>query len=357
MGDRIKGVYLSFDQHGFESFILPGLNGLSYSERLGLITEALEQFLPKDFPTAASILIDSLMDPYLSDQPGEMKDRFIVATKAAYVGRNGLGHFDISMNALYEITRRLTAEWGVRPFFLQFPHKTLSVFNKWAVDDDPHVRRLVSEGSRPYLPWGKKIPLFENEPMYTIPLLEKLKDDPSEYVRRSVANHLNDHSKKHPDLVVQTLKRWKEEKGDKNRRRLIRHALRTLLKKGHPGALALLGFQTDARVAINNLVADKKVAIGDYLNFSFELCAFSKNKQALMVDYIIFYRKANGGLSPRVFKLTTLAMEEGEQVFLSKRQSFKVITTRKYQLGQHRLAIQVNGVVLAEIDFELVDLL
>ena len=150
--------------------------------------------------------------------------RFITITQTAFISRNGLNHFDISMNALYEITKRMSSEWGVRPFFIKYPEQTLAVFRKWATDEDPHVRRLVSEGSRPYLPWGKKLPQFEKDPKPTLALLELLKNDPSEYVRRSVANHLNDHTKKHPDLVVETLKRWQAESSNKNKEKWSKQA-------------------------------------------------------------------------------------------------------------------------------------
>jgi len=215
MGERFKKSAPDFDKDGFIGFINPKLSELTYSERLQLIVEGQEKFLPNDFPTAAKLVVNSLLPAYSSDELENANDRFIVATKAAFIAANGLDHFDISMQALYEITKRMSSEWGVRPFFIKYPAKTLAVFEKWATDDNPHVRRLVSEGSRPYLPWGKKLSQFEKDPKPTLALLELLKNDPTEYVRRSVANHLNDHSKKHPDLVVDTLKRWQSESSDK----------------------------------------------------------------------------------------------------------------------------------------------
>lgn len=355
LSDRIKKVYPIFDKEGFRNFINPKLPSLTYSERLNLIVEAQEKFLPKDFSKAAEIVVQSLLGAYGSDELDGAMTRFIVCTKAVYISNNGLDHFDISMNALYEITKRLTAEWGVRAFFIKYPEKTLAIFKKWAKDKDPHVRRLVSEGSRPYLPWGKKLVQFEKDPKPTLELLELLKNDPSEYVRRSVANHLNDHAKKHPDLVVDTLKRWQSESSDKNRMRLIKHATRTLLKQGHAGALELLGYKKGAKVTVKNLVGDKKVKVGEYLNFSFDLQSIGKKKQPLMIDYVIYYQKKDGSLSPKVFKLTTKDLGAGVELSFTKKQSFKVITTRKFHLGLHRLAIQVNGEELAIVDFELIN--
>ena len=354
MGERFKKAAPTFDKEGFIAFINPKLATLTYSERLQLITAGQEKFLPKDFPAAAKLIVDSLLPAYGSDELDETNDRFIVATKAAYIAKNGLDHFDISMNALYEITKRMSSEWGVRPFFIKYPEQTLAVFKKWASDENPHVRRLVSEGSRPALPWGKKLPQFEKDPKPTLALLELLKNDESEYVRRSVANHLNDHAKKHPDLVVDTLKRWQAESVNKDKMRMIKHALRTLLKKGHAGALDILGYKKGAKVTVQQLVAAKKVKVGDYLNFSFTIQSIGKMKQPLMIDYIIYYQKANGELAPKVFKMTTKELGAGASLPLKKRQSFKVITTRKFHLGKHQLAIQVNGEELAKIDFELV---
>ena len=354
MGERIKKVFSSFDLKGFEAFINPKLWELTYSERLQLIKDGLIKYLPEDYPTAAKIIVDSLYPAYDSDVLEGTNDRFIIATKAAFIAEKGLDHFDISMNALYEITKRLTAEWGVRPFFIKYPEKTLAVFKKWATDKDPHVRRLVSEGSRPYLPWGKKLPQFEKDPQATLTLLELLKNDTSEYVRRSVANHLNDHAKKHGDLVVATLKRWQSEGSNKDKDRMIKHALRTLLKKGHAGALDILGYKKGAKVKVEELTVDKKVKIGAYLNFSFAIQSTGKIKQPLMIDYVIYYQKANGDLSPKVFKMTTKTLAAGAQLPFKKRQSFKIISTRKFHLGGHKLAVQVNGEELAAVAFELV---
>ncbi len=353
MANRIKKVYPQFDTKEFTNYINPKLPEFTYSERLNLIVEGLEKFLPKDFPTAAKIVVDSLLPAYDSDELADASGRFIVATKAMFISNNGQEHFDISMNALYEITKRLTSEWGIRSFLINQPEKSLVVLKKWARDKDPHVRRLVSEGSRPSLPWGKKLPHFEKDPIQTLALLELLKNDESEYVRRSVANHLNDHTKKHPDLIVKTLKRWKSESSDKNTLRLIKHALRTLLKKGHGGALEILGYKKGAKVVVENLVADKKVKVGDYLNFTFDIKSTGKKPQPLMIDYVIYYQKDNGTLAPKVFKMTTKELKGGETLSFKKRQSFKVISTRKFHLGAHRLAVQVNGEELAVVDFEL----
>ncbi len=157
-----------------------------------------------------------------------------------YVGQHGLGAFEESMLAQYELTKRFTAEFSIRPFLIHHEAATLARLRQWTVDPDPNVRRLVSEGTRPRLPWAPRLPAFIADPAPVLELLELLRDDPSEYVRRSVANNLNDISKDHPDVVVEVARRWWAD-GDEPRRRLVRHALRTLVKRGDPAALEVLG--------------------------------------------------------------------------------------------------------------------
>lgn len=210
LGDRIKKAWSKFDKKSYSNFINPKLPKLTYSERSALITEGLEKHLPTDFPKSAAILLKAQIPPYESDVLDGTLNRFIMVPVCNYISNNGLDYFDISMNALYEMTQRLTAEWAIRIFLIKYPKKTLAILKKWAEDKNPHVRRLVSEGSRPFLPWGKRLHQFKDNPKITIELLDLLKNDPSEYVRRSVANHLNDHAKNHPDLVVKTLKKWKK---------------------------------------------------------------------------------------------------------------------------------------------------
>ncbi len=353
MADRLHKTWPVFDKKKFTKSINPELPKLTYSERLKLITINLEKHLPTDFPKAVEILLSAQLPPYDSDILGNPNERFITVTNTAFISRNGLEHFDISMNALYEMTKRLTAEFDIRIFLDKYPDETLAILKKWAKDKNPHVRRLVSEGSRPFLPWGKRLNNIKDNPMLTLELLELLKNDPSEYVRRSVANHLNDHTKNHPDLIVKTLKKWKKEHPGKNMDRLIKHATRTLIKNGHAGALELLGFERGAAAVVKKLAVDKKIKIGGYLNFSFNIVSTGNKLQNLIVDYIIYFKKSDGSLSPKVFKMTTKKISKKETISLSKRHSFKIITTRVYYMGKHQLAIQINGEEKSKTDFTL----
>ncbi len=342
-----------FPTEAFLRMVLPRLSEMTYSERSKAITHALKAHLPEDFPTAAALLVDALPSP-LEGEEENTYDRFIIAPQTAYISRYGMDHFEVSIQALYEMTKRFTAEWDIRHFIDRYPEKTLAVLAVWAEDENLHVRRLVSEGSRPRLPWGTRLQRFIADPRPAIALLEKLKTDPSLYVRRSVANHLNDIAKDHPDLLVNTLGRWKNEHTSPELDWLVKHALRTLVKDGHPGALSLLGFQKGALASIENFrIEPESIPIGETLTFSFRLISNGSAPQQMVVDYIVYFMKANGTLAPKVFKLTTVALAAGEGKNIEKRHSFRKITTREYYPGEHRLAIQVNGETLDHKSFLL----
>ena len=279
---------------------------------------------------------------------------FIIAPQTAFISRCGQNHVDLSLGALKEMTKRFTAEWDLRFFFEKDPERIRKVLKKWISDPDQHVRRLVSEGTRPYVPWGKKLTLVEKNPELTLDLLENLKNDPEEYVRRSVANHLNDLSKKHPGRVVQILERWMKEVEGPDIKRLVKHALRSLIKSGHEGALRLQGFTPGGQVDIRKFVLNKKtVDFGDSLEFSFELMSTSNQPQSLVVDYILYFKKANGTNSPKVFKLKTLTLGAGETCVIQKKHPLRPITTRVYYPGIHQVAVQVNGAEMATLSFTL----
>ena len=258
------------------------------------------------------------------------------------------------MHALYEMTQRLSSEWAIRVFLEKYPDKSLAVLKKWAKDKSPHVRRLVSEGTRPLLPWGKRLNHFKENPQITIELLNLLQNDSSEYVRRSVANHLNDHAKYHPDLVVKTLNSWKKNHPGKNMDRLIKHATRTLVKNGHQGALEIIGFKKGAKINIEGFMIDKEIKIGSHLNFSFNIISTDKKNQKILIDYVIYFKKSDGSLSPKVFKLTSKELKKDEKISITKKHSFKIITTRSYYPGLHKISIQVNGEERASKEFNLI---
>jgi 3-methyladenine DNA glycosylase AlkC len=352
--EDIHAVWRPFPKADFLQGVIPYLSGQSFSERLRAISIALEKALPTDFPKAVDILLKALPEPMHPSEYGGTS-HFIIAPQTAFISRCGMAHFDLSMDALREMTRRFTSEWDVRFFFEADPEKTRQVLMTWAADQDMHVRRLVSEGTRPYVPWGKKLLAVENNPSLSLDLLDQLKNDPTEYVRRSVANHLNDLSKKHPELVVQILTRWRKEHPGAPMEKLIRHATRTLVKKGHPRALALLGYQQGAKIDLVDFkLKPKKIKMGESIELSFGLVSTSKKVQKLVIDYVVYFVKSNGTHSPKVFKMKSMDIRPGETVTLSKKHVIRPITTRVYYPGAHFVTVQINGQEYEKLAFELV---
>lgn len=352
LAQDIGRTWPDFDAAGFAADINRQLDALSFGDRNTLIRDKLAEYLPPDFPTAARILIDSL-GPELTVAELSGFDGFIIMPQCDFVALHGLDHYDISMTTLYEMTKRFTAEGAIRPFLQNYPAETLARLETWSGDDNPFVRRLVSEGTRPRLPLAPRLPQFIADPSPVLKLLDHLKTDPVLMVRRSVANNLNDIAKDNPDQVVETLGRW-QSIPDEGTQWLIRHASRTLIKQGHPGALALLGYPVEANLHLENLTMERaSISEGEDLVFRFTIRSESEQPQNLMIDYVIHFMKANGKPAPKVFKLTKKTLKNGEVLHLSKKHSFRRINTRKHYPGQHRLGIQVNGRVLAEVDFEL----
>lgn len=362
---RVKGLATQivsycpqFDGQGFVDFVMSGLEDLELKERSARIAEGLGHFLPANFAQSAIILQRCLHpDEDTAFQSGadfgaEGVRGWMIAPMSHYVAEQGMGHFDLAMATLKEMTKRFTAEFAVRFFLLEDKDRALAIMEDWICDPNRHVRRLVSEGTRPRLPWAMRLPMFQEDPAPVLALLEKLKDDGEEYVRRSVANNLNDIAKDHPDLVAEVAARWMKD-ATKERQWLVRHALRTLVKQGHPKALAALGFdeaEVDlARLAIKTPV----VTFGDALEFEVELQSKAANDQKLVIDYVVHHMKANGSLTPKVFKWTTITLPAGGAHKAQRKHAIRPITTRRYYPGLHKLEIVANGKSLGVIDFEL----
>lgn len=352
LAQNIQQTWPQFDRAGFTADINGQLKPLNFGDRNSLIRDKLGEYLPGHFPTAAQILIDSL-GPELVVEELTGFDGFIIMPQCDFVAKYGLADYDISLKALYEMTKRFTAEGAIRPFIQKYPDRTLALLEQWSHDQNCHVRRLVSEGTRPRLPLAPRLPQFIKDPRPVLKLLANLKTDPILLVRRSVANNLNDIAKDNPGLVVATLRDW-QQSNDPGTRWIIGHASRTLVKQGHPEALALLGYPAGPAINVQNLRLEKaSINLGDSLAFSFEIQSEADQSQNLMVDYVIHFMKANGKLAPKVFKLAKKKLDAGEMLHLSKKHSFKPISTRAYYPGEHRLGIQINGEVLVEAEFKL----
>ncbi|MBV1869178.1 MAG: DNA alkylation repair protein [Marinosulfonomonas sp.] len=335
-----------FDGDQFLGRALGGLDDLELMERSEQILRALTAAYAIPFSDAVDAMLAALhpqTDAELSDMRSDESGiaGWAVMPMAGFVARHGLDTPEFSLAALREMTMRSSSEFAVRPFFRDHPDRTLKVAADWAADPNLHVRRLASEGSRPRLPWGIKLHGFVKQPSLILPLLTTLRDDPSEYVRRSVANNLNDIAKDHPDLVADLAAKWLKS-ADENRVRLVKHACRTLLKNGHPDALNAFGFSPPNLKQCKVTLSSDTVIVGDKLGISLTLLGGDK-PQDLLIDYVIHFMRANGKLSPKVFKWTKITLQPGEARTLVKSHAYRKVTTRKDYPGRQHVSVRING--------------
>lgn len=351
IGADVQNAWAHFDLKVFERDVLVDLDRSSLIERSWLITNAMHDQFPASFCKCAPILLE------LIDEAGrrahiDVRKGFYFMPFGNFVAAHGLAHFELSMELLKALTKRFTAEFAIRPFLENHQAQTLAQLYEWTEDSDEHVRRLVSEGSRPRLPWGTRLRAFQKDPTPVIGLLEKLKADGSLYVRRSVANNLNDIAKDHPGLVIELLKKWSGTQ-DEGTHWIIKHASRSLVKAGNSDALALLGFDPKVQVKLSELKVPPNVLMGGEVEFSFKVQSRERTSKELMVDFVVLYMKGNGKQAPKVFKLAKCTLEAGEIRTFSKKISFKPISTRKFHKGKHSIEIQVNGQRHGWVDFTL----
>ena len=347
----------SFDGKRFESLAMKNLSSLELKQRCDQIYRALCATLPHDFPRAAEVIRASLHpgcdgNAYKLGVTEEGVQGWMIMPLAEYAGRECGEHWALSLDLLKEMTMRFTSEFGIRHLWLARPREVMKVVATWTKHENEHVRRLVSEGARPRLPWGKQLPGFIEDPHATLPLLEALRDDVSAYVRKSVANHLNDISRDHPLVALDVARRWQADASE-HRQRLLRHAMRNLLKQGHPEALALYELTTPRLKQAKLSLGAHELPMGGSLTFSLHLQSNARTPQALRLDYVLHHQKANGRLTPKVFRWKDLTLAPGEGLRLEKTHSFRPITTRVYHQGRHRLEIKINGAIMAAADFTL----
>lgn len=271
-----------------------------------------------------------------------------------FVELYGLEDYITSVHAFEQITQFTSCEFAVRPFIVKYPIKMIEQMLVWSTHQNKHVRRLASEGCRPRLPWAMALPILKKEPKPILPILENLKNDISEYVRRSVANNLNDIAKDNPGTVIKIAKKWigKTKETDK----LVKHACRTLLKQGNIEVMTLFGFGSVKNIKILDFtIHTPKVKISEALCFSFQLKNTNNSKTKIRLEYGLYYQKANASLSKKVFKISEKEYAKNSITSITKKQSFKLITTRKFHLGLHQVSIIVNGKEFDKFDFWLVD--
>ncbi len=342
IGDSIATVERSFDTAGFVASALDGLADLELTPRAWHMAEALQKYLPQPFSRASSVLVASL-GPELETTEDFGLALFRYLPHVFFVQKYGLEDFDAAMHAQYELTKRFSAESSIRAFLVRCPEATYARLVEWSKDPNAHVRRLVSEGTRPRLPWAPRLRAFQQDPRPVLALLEHLKDDPVRYVQRSVANSLNDIGKDHPEILVATCRRWSAGASD-GRQWIVRHALRSLVKQGDRAALATLGAGASPKVDISKIRLPRVVRVGDELRFSFVLTSTTQRRQQLVVDYSVHFVKANGATRPKVFKLKRLTLDGHGSVQLSGKISFAQLTTRRHYPGMHRIELRINGV-------------
>lgn len=341
-----------FDAARFQREALSGFAERELLARMDWMADCLEGQLASDFPTMAAQLEAAMppeLDPSLTDDDF---GRFIHGLPGILAVRHGLeDHHERALDLLYEATKRFSMEFYIRPFLNRWPDETLARMDRWVEDGNYHVRRLVSEGTRPKLPWAKAVTLKSDQ---TLPLLVRLHSDKTRYVTRSVSNHLNDIGKLQPDLVVQLLKSWSEDghQDPKELAWMTRHAMRTLIKQGHSGALDLLGYRGDVAVLAKIKLGQDRYAIGDVLNFDVEMTA--KQDLPVLVDYRLRFARPQGKTAEKVFKLKTAQLMSGKPLSLSKNHRLKGdATTFTLHPGPHQIIVQVNGVDVATAEFEL----
>jgi 3-methyladenine DNA glycosylase AlkC len=360
LGAHLSRVAPNFDAAAFETFCLADLEPLELKERSSHITDGLAVYLPAEFPLAAKILIDSLAPstnlPFGDDEDAARDPRgvrgWMVMPMADFIARNGQSHLDISLLTLKEMTKRFTSEFAIRAFLIQHEAETLQILSGWVQDESQHVRRLVSEGVRPRLPWGVQLPRFMKDPTPIIPFLESLKDDEELYVRRSVANNLNDIAKDNPDTVAGIASRWLKN-ANPARRKLVRHGLRSLIKSGHPEARKALGYHPPKIKISDFSLRQSEITLGDSLHFDIEITSTAPTDQPLIIDYIVHHMRANGVTTPKVFKWKEITLKGGATHEALKRHPIRAITTRKYYTGSHRVELLINGEKFGDSQFHL----
>lgn len=345
------------------SFVLPDFNKKTFKRkvfdkqwqdkelkhRVSHIVDVLKTTLPSSYPDAVSIIL-KVVEHLKQQQIKEVSFGYVCLPE--YVERYGLDDYKLSVKALEQITEFITCEFAVRPFIIQYEEKMIEQMQKWSKHKKPKVRRLASEGCRPRLPWAIALPEYKRAPAPILPILENLKADKDIWVQKSVANNLNDISKDNPEIAKSIFRNWLGD--NKTTNWIVKHAARTLLKKGDQEVLKLFGLGKDETIKLTEFHVDTpKVKVGGHLQFSFALHNTSKQEKLIRVEYSIYYLRANGTWSKKVFKISEKSYAPRSTNSISRKQSFRPITTRIYYPGIQKVSVILNGHESSTIDFEL----
>lgn len=343
IASEMGAVYPAFKAIAFLKHAQDGLAELSVMQRMARVSESLHAVLPLNYQDSLDVLRE--LAPRLNSG-------FVSMCLPHYVASYGAHAFDTSMDALKYFTTFGSSEFAIRHFLRSDLERSLERMHDWTRDDNHHVRRLASEGSRPRLPWSFRLEAVQANPQLAAGILDRLKADESLYVRKSVANHLNDVTKVHPEWVLDTIESWSLE--NKHTAWIAKHALRSLIKQGDLRALTVIGAGAKAEVELLDVKVEPAVVrLGETIKLSFTVKSRVAHEQRLVIDYAIEYVKANGGVSRKVFKLKTLGLAGFGTEVVRRNQVIKDFTTRKHFAGRHGVQVMVNGEVLGSAAFEV----
>ena len=337
---QAEAAYPGFKSKAFLKAVYAGnWENLELKERMRKSADALRQVLPGNFQDSVDFIHSFAQYCEANNHRGFGLELMFLPD---FVERYGIENPNLALPALESITRISSAEFAVRPFMNRYPERMHTQMLEWSRHENEWVRRLASEGFRPRLPWGLAVPHLKKDPSPILLVLENLKTDSSETVRRSVANNLNDISKDHPERCIQILNRWRETHPETER--IIKHASRSLLKKGNSEVLDLFGAGDASKLDFS--IASPlpgSLAVGESLPFGFSLQNTAKKTRKIRIEYVLYFRLKNGDFGRKAFYMSEQELQPGQRILLNKKHSFRPITTRRYYNGKHKLCIQING--------------
>lgn len=346
------GDQLGIDGDEYAAHVVPLVSDLEILDRVTVFAEALRDRLPEDYEEAVEGIVDKL-GPELAEGEGYFNHAFHLWPVSRYIERYGLEHPEVSLDAIEALTRAFTGEWAVRPYLERYPELTMARVDEWSRSASHNVRRLASEGIRPRLPWAKVHSPFVADPSPIIPVLDRLYADESLFVRKSVANNLNDITRTHPELALETARRWAASDAP-HAAWVVERGLRGLIKLGNPDALAIAGYGA-GDVAISAVRFPAAVAVGERALLEVELTNTGDTPSEVLGEYRVHFLKKNGTRRPSVFRLGKFTLAPGETRRVEKTHAFRVTGTRTYYPGTQALSVVVNGLVSEPVEFELTD--
>lgn len=358
----LKRVIDDLDAHAFVSRIMDDeWENREFKQRIAHITSILKLFMPADYREAVAKIIE-LLDYVEKTMPDFSKiddTKFGLTLEYGmildnYVEQYGIDDYETSIRAIEKITQFTSCEFVTHPFIVRYPEKMMAQMLVWSKHPHWGVRRLASEGCRPRLPWAMALPDLKKDPAPILPILENLKNDPAKSVRLSVANNLNDISKDNPQVVIDLAKKWYGH--SKEIDWVVKHGCRTLLKSGNAEIMELFGLGSAKHIEIEDFrILTPEVKVGNSLEFRFNLLNNNKEKTKIRLEYGIYYQKANGTLTKKVHKISETEYAGNSTKQITRKHSFKVVTTRKFHLGLHQVAVIINGHEFEKHNFDLIE--